>query len=306
MRRLTLGLLAIGALELLLKVAPLGAEIHVLPVVVTGVGGKAGSYWDTEVRIISIVSGGPVTVRRAWVALEGGGFADTPGSAPVWTLPPVGVAGQEMRMLLLSGGDLLRGANADRGAVGLEVDGAVVILSRTANTERQPRLPNLGGGRECCLPGNAQLVPALHAPLQGQGLIGWVTSGDDYFRTNVGLINPSETAIRVQVSAVVMDSAFYPGDGPSILWKDADIPQPIVVDVPAWGYRQVNDIFPRMPINGCPVECPPYVSWVAPAVVTVRSDQLRPFFAYASVLFTPRNDPDFVVAEPLALLEAEP
>ncbi len=71
----------------------------------------------------------------------------------------------------------------------------------------------------------------------------------------------------------------------------------VTIDLPPWGFRQVDD-FAAVLLQECPT-----CTWqdrVAPAAVwLVDSDPTGlPFYAYVSVIWTPLNDPEFIAAEP--------
>ena len=92
-----------AAAILVLVAGSASAETFVIPVVVPGVAGKNGSYWETEVRVIRLSAVDPVTVRRSWVALPGGGFVDDPATAPTWVIQDPNEPPKLVDMLILTG-----------------------------------------------------------------------------------------------------------------------------------------------------------------------------------------------------------
>ncbi len=189
----------LAAASLVLLTSNAAAETYVIPVVVPGVAGKNGSYWETEVRIIRLSAVDPVTVRRSWVALPGGGFVDNLATAPTWVIQSPNEPPKLVDMLILTGEQLLAGVSATHAAVGLDIEGEALVHWRSANTEGQERLPHDRPLEEaCCWPGSGQFGAALTTPLRGGSTIPWVTSGRGVFRTNLGLINPTGTTARFQ------------------------------------------------------------------------------------------------------------
>ena len=132
------------------------AETYVLPVIVRGVPGLNGSYWDSEVRVMQLNLAEPVTVRRLWVATAAGGNLDNEGTAPSWALLPT----SERTLVILTGNDLLQGVDATHASVALEIQGRAAVIVHNTNTGGAGRLPP----EYCCLPGNGQLTPALTVP----------------------------------------------------------------------------------------------------------------------------------------------
>ena len=188
--------LAMGAVQA-------GGETVVLPVVVSGIPGINGSFWDSEVRIAGLNLTPPGPIRRLWVALPGGGFVDDPAVAPAWSFPPLACPGTcfAAGLVLLTGEQLLQGTGASKGAVALDVSGTGnSVFLHNSNTLGQPRLPQDAQGPACCLPGNGQLVRGLTQPLVGWGLIPWVTAGRSPYRVSVGVINPTATARSLTVN----------------------------------------------------------------------------------------------------------
>lgn len=285
------------ALLALLAAIPCAAEIVVLPVVARGVHGLNGSVWDSEVRIT-----GPLLhrIRRAWVALPDGGFVDDPVSAPQWVFPelawPSGMAFPTY-MVVLTGEQLLQSTNALKGAVALDIDGTGNhVFLHNANTLGQPRLPQGADGPPCCLPGNGETISALTDPLVGEGLIPWITSGRSPYRVSVGLINPTSQRRTI---TIVLDylQAYGPGtpsDGTFwVGWGAVTL----AIDLAPWGFRQVDDLASVL-LSQCP-SCD-FLDRVTPSVIHVidPGNQL-PFYAYASVIWTPLNDPEFIAAVPI-------
>ncbi len=280
------------------------AATYVLPVVVRGTQGVAGSYWDSEVRIIRLDMQHPLTVRRAWVALKGGGFTDDPSTAPVWTLPPPNPEGYAYRMLLLTGADLLAGVSDSHGAVALEIDGPAKVILHNANTEGQPRLPLPPEGNEwaCCLPGNGHMAAAATQTLSGPSYIAWATTSglQSPFRTNVGLINCGATALHLHLRVFLLfPFQMLVPPIPTAYWDqslDALVPE-LDIDLPPLGWIQLNDIFANLQrctnTSGCYSLAIPQ-----PSLIQIDPTGNGSYLAYATPVYTPKNDPEFIWAEP--------
>jgi hypothetical protein len=257
----------------------------VLPVVVRGVAGSNGSFWDSEVRLLRLRGTDPVTVARVWVATAEGGFEDPTSGGPTWHLG----AG---RMLILTGSDLLQGVTASHAAVALRVSGAAEVWWRNADTQGEGRLPV---DDPCCLPGSGQLGRGLTAALSGPSLLLWMTSGNQVFRDNVGLINPSALPMTVALGPVWLRSS---QQVPGVWGEGYQELEPTTVTLPPWGWKQLNNVLwtarPYCPFPSCQwlTEVAPVVGRVVPA------EAGRPYYAYASVLYSPRNDPEFIPAVP--------
>lgn len=278
-------------------------QTYVLPTVAAGIRGSHGSYWDTEVRIARFSITEPVTVRRKWVALEGGGAVDQVDTAPRWTMPAQEGANAD-KLLILTGAQLLAGTGAVRGSVALEVEGRAEVWVREANTLGQGRLPSTETGppqpapKPCCLPGNSHATRALTAPLVGTSLIPWLSSGNDVFRSNIGLVNTSDRALRLTIEVFSLSA-----DATGTAWGAGTTAlEPIEVILPPLGWRQLNDVFRTTRIR-CPFPaCDPFVTQVTPGVAVVRPDTATvPYFAYAAVVYSPTNDSIIVPAAPGAV-----
>jgi hypothetical protein len=286
-----------GALTLAGVPGQLWGATYVLPIVVRGVAGKYGSFWDSEVRILRLRPQQQVTIRRAWVALPGGGFADDPTTAPAWDMRASSEPDADL-MTILTGAELMAGVTATHAAVGLEIEGEVEVFSRAANTEGQPRLvapsPSDQGPVPCCLPGSGQLMRAFTEPLEGKAMIPWAASGDGIFRTNIGIINPTANWLHATVTVYGLQ-----GDPSSVSWRLFVQLRPIKVDLAPWGWRQLNDVFQSVPIY-CPfpVCTPPVPHDVRPAFAVITPGEEQPYFAYTTVLYSPLNDPEFIPAVP--------
>jgi len=278
------------------------AETYVLPVVARGVHGLNGSVWDSEVRISGPNGYPPGRIRRLWVALPEGGIVDDPATAPQWVFPTfILPAGMPIPpgMVVLTGDQLLQGTDAPKGAVALDVDGTGNhVFLHNSNTLGQPRLPQDAEGPPCCLPGNGQLIGALTGPLVGQGFIPWITSGRWPYRVSVGLINPTAQARNISIDLDLLGpwprsaSTTQPDGTYWLLSSGATL----AIDLPPWGFRQIDDLASVM-LQQCP-SCD-WLDPVAPAAVYLFDYDTRlPFYAYASVIWTPLNDPEFITAVP--------
>jgi hypothetical protein len=277
------------------------AETYVLPVVARGVPGKNGSYWDSEVRIMGPNLLGPGPIRRLWVALPGGGFVDDPASAPLWAFPTLTCPGScgPVGVVVLTGDQLLQGVDAAKGAVALEIEGTGNhVFLHNSNTLGQPRLPQDADGPACCLPGNGQLIGALREPLIGQGFIPWITSGRSPYRVSVGLINPTAQSRTITIDLERLDPwpRPWPTEDPDGTYWLIRSSTTLAVDLLPWGFRQIDDLASVM-LQQC-ATCD-WLDRVAPAAIyLLDSNPKLPFYAYASVIWTPLNDPEFIAAVP--------
>ena len=277
------------------------AATYVLPVVVRGVPGAAGSYWDSEVRIIRLDMQHALTVRRAWVALKGGGFTDEPATAPTWTLPPPNPEGYDYRMLILTGADLMTGIADTHAAIGLDIDSPVKVILHNSNTEGQGRIPPTQDAWTCCLPGNGHMVQAATQYLVGPSYIPWVTSSgvESPFRTNVGFINPGAMPLHLHVVVFpLFPYQLLVPPVPTPYWvDDAALVPEIDLDLPPLGWLQINDVSANLQrctnTSGCyPLSLP------QPSLVQIDPTGMSGYLAYATPIDTPKNDPEFLWAEP--------
>jgi hypothetical protein len=278
------------------------AETVVLPVVARGVPGKNGSYWDSEVRISGLNGYPPGRIRRLWVALPEGGIVDDPATAPQWVFPsfywPAGMP-LPTSLVVLTGDQLLQGTDAPKGAVALDVDGTGNhVFLHNSNTLGQPRLPQDTDGPPCCLPGNGQLIRGLTGPLVGQGFIPWITLGRSPYRVSVGLINPTAQSRTITIDLVLLGPWPRPSpteepDGTYWLQSYGTM---LAVDLLPWGFRQIDDLASVM-LQQCP-SCDGLDRVGPAAIYLLDSNTQLPFYAYASVIWTPLNDPEFIAAVP--------
>jgi hypothetical protein len=68
------------------------------------------------------------------------------------------------------------------------------------------------------------------------------------------------------------------------------------MDLQPWGFQQIDDLASVM-LQQCP-SCD-WLDRVAPAAIyLLDSNPQLPFYAYASVIWTPLNDPEFIAAVP--------
>ncbi len=286
--RPTLRLASECVLVTLVLPALAAAETFVLPVIVRGVPGLNGSYWDSEVRIVQLDTAEPVSVRRAWVATAGGGFVGDPTTAPGWAIP----GSQGYRGLaILTGADLLQGVNATHAAVALDIQGSAIVLVHNSNTGGVGPLPP----EYCCLPGNGQLTQALTVPIQGTSIIPWATSGKTVFRLNVGIINPNSVPATFRIRGEGLTDGGTGGP----YWTPWAPLNGFTVVLPAWGWWQINDIFAVLKVILQPGWGTPIENWLAPAFVTVEPVGGLGYYAYATPIYSPLNDPEFVAAVPV-------
>jgi hypothetical protein len=296
-----------AALVLSLLVPALGwsQQLLVFPVVTDELPGMHGSLWVTNVRfVVARQEDQDIVVRRAWVCLEQGGFTGSGGVS--WTMDGSDRYG---RVRVLSGGSLLPGAE-DVGAVGLEVEGGEVIADAYITDVRYGDFEDHGGRWAF---GQGQLVPAIREPLVGPSHIRWLggclnnpCSQDpperwNYLRNNIGLVNPNPQPMTF-VGTVIPFGRLVDDIPGGIAELRQDPPETFTKTVPAYGWLQF-----RWEAN---TEYSGGFFYTGPAangfIVSLTPDSDLPYYAYASVVFTPDpgsgapefNDPMFVAAEP--------
>jgi hypothetical protein len=278
-------------------------QLLVFPAVTDELPGMHGSLWVTNVRfVVARQEDQDIVVRRAWVCLEQGGFS---GSGGVWWTmdgsDPYGRVG------VLSGASLLRGS--DVGAVGLAVEGGEIIADAYITDVRYGDYDH--GARWAF--GQGQLVPAMTEALVGPSHIRWLggclnnpCSQDpperwNYLRNNIGLVNPNPEPMTFVGTVIpfgrLVDN--YPG---GIAELPQDPPEIFTKVLPAYGWLQFRWEADTEYSGG--------VLYTGPAangfIVSLTPDSELPYYAYASVVFTPDpasgdpefNDPMFVAAEP--------
>jgi hypothetical protein len=298
------------ALALALPASGWAQQLLVLPAVTDEQPGLHGSLWVTNVRIVKVNAFDDVVVHRAWLCLEGGGFEDVPGTGPSWMLE-----GSSARVRVLQGSDLLQG-NGTLGAVGLVVEGGEVIAHAYV---ADARFGDYNDSEQSGDPpgpwvfGQGQLVPAIREPLVGPSHIPWLggclnlpCSQDpperwDYLRNNIGFVNPNPEPMSFVGTVIPFgySSSGFPGG--TIGEIPDDPPETFTSTVPPFGWQQfrwqahssyLGNFYVRPPANGF--------------IVSLTPDSELPYYAYASVVFTPDpasgapqfNDPMFVPAEP--------
>jgi hypothetical protein len=281
-------------------------QLLVFPAVTDERPGLHGSLWVTNVRfVVAHQEDQNIVVRRAWVCLERGGFSGSGGVS--WTMDGSDPYG---RVKVTSGGLLLPGAE-DVGAVGLEVQGGEVIADAYVVDVRYGDYYDDYGARWAF--GQGQLVPALTEPLVGPSHIRWLggclnlpCSQDpperwDYLRNNIGLVNPNPEPMTFEGTVIPFG---YWGEWPSgIAELPQDPPETFTKTLPAYGWLQFRweANFNYQQATGLPVS-----SATNGFIVSLTPDSELPYYAYASVVFTPDpasgdpqfNDPMFVAGEP--------
>jgi hypothetical protein len=129
---------------------------------------------------------------------------------------------------------------------------------------------------------------------------------------NVGLVNPSAVPLHLTVEAhfvhwfAVMPSggsaATPPVDAlstfivPTYWDEDPSVVEPLHVDLPPWGWRQLNDLSGLVGCNAAGRDRPWVCDGTQPLYVTVTPDGEQPYYAYGSVVYSPLNDPELVPA----------
>jgi len=284
---------------LLCTTAAWSQELLVFPVVTAEVAGDHGGVWATLVRVVKVNAGDSVTVRRKWVCLPGGGFVDDPATAPTWELSPWGSTG---RLVVIGVHALLDSSGGGVGAVALELEGGEVLAHAYVADLQQASFFAFGAG---------QLVPALREPLLGPSHIPWLggclnhpCSLDpperwNFFRNNIGIVNPNSEALTV--TGVVIP--FVGGLEGHVEVPDQE-PETFVKVIPPYGWLQFRWVATRDYRRILYMD-----DIVSPAfsfVISLTPDKQLPYYAYASVVFTPDpasdvtpfNAPTFVAAEP--------
>lgn len=276
-------------------------QVFVLPAVTDNNPGINDSLWVTVVHIIKKNPHDVVTVKRKWVCVPEGGFLLDPTEAYTWTMDPNNTG----RGLGLSGRQLLSGSDSDVGAVALEIDGGEVIVnSRVVDISR-------GTAHLLMAFGQGQFIAPFQEPLEGSSHIPWVGGclnspcGEadphewNYYRNNIGLINPNPEAVNFD--AVVIPFGPENDGNPGELY-DED-PETFLKSVPAFGWKQFS--WEATHTYGGTLwgdQNIPYAGFI----ISLTPDKELPYFAYASVVFSPDpdtgipafNDPMFVPAEP--------
>jgi hypothetical protein len=288
------------AMLLLVDAAGL-AETYVLPAVVAGVPGLNGSFWETEVRVARLSVSQELVVRRAWVATATGGFVDDPVSGPRWQFP-ASSGGKTPRLLQLRGTDLLAGSGAASGAVALEVAGTVAVYLRSTNTANA----GTASGTPYVTRGNGWLLVAPSVSLQGPSTIAWSTPGGasgmpggSSYRTSVGLVNASATPVDVELRVLALgaDDHLPGGEQDPRYWRDQIVSEPIALRVGALARIQLDDFYSS--VWFCyPIGCSQGPGPEVPALILVDAPEGASLYVYSSVIFTPLNDPEIVLAVP--------
>jgi hypothetical protein len=276
-------------------------QLLVFPAVTDEVPGLNDSLWVTMVRIVKADPRDAVTIRRTWVCLPGGGFVDDPATAPTWIMqsPPT-----QARLLILSGHELLSDTGANLGAVGVEVEGGEVLAhAYVVDVLRGVYAPPLFAV------GQGQLIPPYEAPMQGRSHIPWLggcanypCSQDppdrwDHLRNNIGIVNANPEALSFSGTVVALGWAGVPTEIP-----DGE-PETFVKEVPPYGWVQFH--WQAEHRYGLDQWGEPIVASFG-FVISLTPDKDLPYYAYASVVFTPDpesgvdefNDPMYVPARP--------
>jgi hypothetical protein len=274
-------------------------QLLVFPVVTDSLPGRYDSEWETLVRMIKVDPRDPVTIRRKWVCLPGGGFVDDPADAPFWDL-----TGQDVlsRSVIVFGDSLLRGTDASVGAVGLEVDGGPVLAHANVADVTRGYSKWFGTG---------QYVAAVQEPLVGPSHIQFVggcrwnpcseapPEAWQNLRNNIGIVNPNPDPLLITGTVIPFPVFFYVG-GP-VEYPDED-PETFVREVPPYGWLQFHWEATRAYWLPWEDISPAYAGFV----ISLTPDGDQPYYAYASIVFSPDpasgtdgfSDPMFVPAEP--------
>ncbi len=307
MRRATIAIFILG-----ICCTASAQQTIVLPAISDNVHGVNGSIWATEVQIIKMDPDDHPTIRRLWVCVEGGGFADDPATAPTWEMErPERYA----RILRLSGADLLVGTGASLGAVALEIEGGEVIVNaRVADVSRGTMWGETPFGQ-------GQLMPTDGEPLIGPSHLPWLggclntpcnvvpRENWTYYRNNIGIVNSNPEPLVLEGVALAF------GEFPGVVESSLELMPP---GFPTFGER---DTFTKiLPPYGWvqfrwqseKVYIDPGAAWNEPDfpsagfLMSLSPDADLPYYAYASVVFAPDpeleipafNDPLFIPARP--------
>ena len=281
----------------------------VLPAVSDNVHGVNGSIWATEVQIIKMDPDDHPTIRRLWVCVEGGGFADDPATAPTWEMMR---PERSARILRLSGADLLVGTDASLGAVALEIEGGEVIVNaRVADVSRG----TMWGATPF---GQGQLIPTGDEFLVGPAHLPWVggclnipcnvipRENWNYYRNNIGFVNPNPESLVLDGVALAFGG--WPGELVATpLSNPPGERDTFSKVVPPFGWTQFSwrseGIYSHYfnPWGMYQTDFP-----LAGFIISLTPDSDLPYYAYASVVFAPDpesgipafNDPLFIPARP--------
>ena len=209
------------------------------------------------------------------------------------------------RILMPWGEGLLMGVDADLVAVAFEVEGGDVIAhSYVVDVSKGFHWP-----RDYAA-GQGQYIPAMEEPLVGPSHIPWLggclnvpCSREDgeywnFHRNNLGLVNPNPEPLTV-VGTVIPFTTQFVGS------EEIDHPDPETFSktLPAFGWLQFNwasDASYGRSAFGEQIKA------LAGFVISLTPNNDNPYYAYASVVFTPDpdsdnqifNDPMFVSAKP--------
>jgi hypothetical protein len=274
-------------------------QLLVFPAVTDELPGANGSLWVTVVKIVKVNPRDTVTLHRKWVCVPGGGFVDDPDTGPSWTLETGSFAN---RLALVWGGELLVGAGSSVGGIALEVEGGEVLgHAYVADVSRGLNLPpNYSFGQ-------GQLIPAYRDALDGPSFIPWLAgcenlpcSADppavwDHMRNNIGLLNPNPQPLTVTGTALAFSS-----NPAAQVGSDDDR---FVKEVPPYGWVQFH--WQADGIYGSDQFGVPYQAGGG-FIMNLTPDKDLPYYAYASVVFSPDpesgipafSDPMYVPAEP--------
>lgn len=298
---------ALTGIAVITATAASAQQLLVFPAVTDERPGINGSLWVTTAMVIKTDPYDEVTIRRKWVCLPNGGFVDDPATAPTWALE---VQTRFGRLMYSLGGELLEGTGATAGAVALEVEGGEVIAHSNIMDVRW------GAYRAFYKEafGQGQRVEALREPLIGPSHIPWLGGcrgtkcvGDETWqllRNNIGIVNPNPEPLNL--TGVVLPFGWDSPDGALSgiqEWYGSSHAERFSISVPAFGWRQLNWTSNRNYWGGSLFIFLPHAGFVI-SLIPDRED--LPYYAYASVVFSPDpdagvpefSDPMFVPAKP--------
>lgn len=294
MRRVLLAIVLIG-----LASSALSQQTIVFPAVTDEVEGLNGSVWMTVVRVIKVNPLDSITLTRKWVCLPGGGFRE---DSDGWQMT---APDKVDRFDMAWGHQLLEDTGRQVGGMAFEVEGGEVIAhSYVVDVSRGVHHPDYLAA------GQGQYIKALEEPLQGPSHIPYIAgcrtmpcSSDtssvwEYYRNNIGILNPNPESLGI--TATVIPFGVSSGRGYEIVEDD---PETFSRIVPPYGWLQfpwLSDANYGFDNFGGPIF--PHAGFL----INLTPEKDLPYYAYASVVFTPDpdsgipifNDPMFVPAEP--------
>ena len=226
-------------------------------------------------------------------------------TAPTWSLAEWS-AGDRFWYAL--GGELFEGVEASVGAVGIEVEGGEVLAHANVvdvNWGFYSQAYKVAFGQ-------GQHITALEAPLVGPSHIPWLGGcrglscehdpDEDwqYLRNNIGIINPNPEPLTI--TGTVLPFGYLDTSTGSVWqeWAGGD-PETFHKVIPPYGWNQFHWWSLRWyaGLDGG------FYPW-AGFVISLTPNSALPYYAYASVVFSPDPDPNVTVFNDPMFIPAEP